>query len=194
MEGIGVTMEGISEEASVVQGLQCEEEEANDENGLAGASPYSSSEEEKEEEESSEDEDEDDVNDENAHLSDYERLRLSNIKRNEARLKKLGLGELKKKPAGKGGKSSQNPKKQVSNHDVVWVICDHSYCFSPQHSTAAEEEAECHHSEEKHAAQTLQVGQVGRREKEAERERERERVCPEEKNPGVHAPRQHRER
>ena len=124
----------------------------DDAEGESSSSSSSSSEEES-------DDDEDDVNDENAHLSKYERQRLANIKRNEARLARLGL--LTTNRASSSGSMSNNENKKMPPKQVGETLCLFASSmirfFSPQHSTAAEGEAERHRSrsEETPAAQTL---------------------------------------
>jgi len=122
----------------------------DDAEGESSSSSSSSSEEES-------DDDEDDVNDENAHLSKYERQRLATIKRNEARLARLGL--LTTNRASSSGSMSNNENKKMPPKQVGETLCLFASSmirfFSPQHSTAAEEEAERHRSEETPAAQTL---------------------------------------
>ena len=135
--------------------------EGEEESDSSSSSSSSSS-----EEESDDNDDEDDVNDENAHLSDYERLRLANIKRNEARLARLGLLTTNR-ASSLGSSTSNNENKKMPPKQVgeTWMCCLSLRClvfFSPQHSTAAEEEAERHHSEEKPAAQALQPDQETR--------------------------------
>ena len=67
-------------------------------------------------------EDEDDANDENARLSDYERLRLANIKRNEARLARLGLlTDEGKSLLGSSASNNGNRKKPARQVGRTWV-------------------------------------------------------------------------
>ena len=82
--------------------------EGEEESDSSSSSSSSSS-----EEESDDNDDEDDVNDENAHLSDYERLRLANIKRNEARLARLGLLTTNRASSLGGSSMSNNETKKM---------------------------------------------------------------------------------
>ena len=98
----------------------------------AGAGEEEESDSSSSSEEESDDDEDDDVNDENAHLSDYERLRLANIKRNEARLARLGL--LTTSGTSAFGNMSNNDNKNIPPKQVGGdkFVCFCSASFSRQ--------------------------------------------------------------